>query len=109
MQARTNTGILHMNNGQPPNRSNTCISGYSSSKPNYALSNFAQADNPSKTYQFNDPDVGKVSFPTSEHYLHFQQLSSAGKNEMRAGRWRCVLLCLVTINFQAIKNSSVNK
>ncbi len=90
-------GVIQLINGQPPNRGNTCISGYDAGKPNYALSNFAAPDasnNPHKTpngkpaFAFQDPDLGRVvKFPTSEHYLHFQQLSKSAKEEMLQKGW----------------------
>lgn len=90
-------GVIQLINGQPPNRGNTCISGYDAGKPNYALSNFAAPDasnNPHKTlngkpaFAFQDPDLGRVvKFPTSEHYLHFQQLSKSAKEDMLQKGW----------------------
>ncbi|MDR3502114.1 MAG: hypothetical protein P4L79_05975 [Legionella sp.] len=65
-------GQLYLNNGQPPSRSNVCVSGYQRGKENFALSNFH--DNNGKGYDFMDPHLGKVHFPTSEHYLHFQKI-----------------------------------
>lgn len=68
---------LYINNGESAGRNNVCISGYDKSKPNYALSNFENNDG--KGYEFLDKDVGKVKFPTAEHYLHFQKLNKEGK------------------------------
>lgn len=77
------TGILLLNKNVPANRSNVVVSGYQKGLPNYALSNFAA--NPAdsvvlkKGYTFNDPTMGIITFPTSEHYLHFQKLSPEAK------------------------------
>ena len=70
-------GRLFLKNGYAPNRLNVCVSGYSSTKENYALSNIE--NNERKGYNFVDPDIGPVHFPTSEHYLHFQKLTPAAK------------------------------
>ncbi len=77
-----NREALYLNNGESANRNNVCISGYDKSKPNFALSNFD--NNNGKGYQFYDRDVGIVTFPTAEHYLHFQKLNKAGKEEFQA-------------------------
>ncbi|RMX22042.1 hypothetical protein EAS68_00490 [Legionella jordanis] len=75
-------GQLHLNNGNPQqDRENTCVSGYSRGKENFALSNFD--DNNGNGYDFNDPDVGNVHFQTSEHYLHFQKLTPEAKVKYR--------------------------
>ncbi|HFD2404839.1 TPA: hypothetical protein ACF2TB_002196, partial [Legionella pneumophila] len=74
-------GQLHLKNGKPQNRENTCVSGYTKGRENYALSNFD--DNNGKGFDFNDPDIGKVHFSTSEHYLHFQKLTPDAKREYR--------------------------
>lgn len=74
-------GQLHLNNGHPQNRENTCVSGYTKGNENYALSNFE--DNDGNGYDFHDPDIGPVHFRTSEHYLHFQKLTPAAKQEYR--------------------------
>lgn len=68
---------LYIDNGESAGRNNVCISGYDKNKPNYALSNFESNDG--KGYEFLDKDIGKVKFPTAEHYLHFQKLSKEGK------------------------------
>ncbi len=80
-------GVLRLkdpqNPGTQPDRSNTCLSAYDSKKPNYALSNFET--NGGKGYTFFDAGLTPprtVTFPTSEHYLHFQQLSGPGKEAM---------------------------
>lgn len=94
MQVRANS-ILYLNYNASPGRNNTCLSSFDDKRPNYALSNFAKADRscPYKNkkgdpvFQFCDPDVGMVYFPTSEHYLHFQQLSQSGKEEMLRRGW----------------------
>lgn len=93
----TSPDALYLNDGKPASRQNIALSGYASDKPNYALSNFAPnptaqlpnvafhypnspaAPVPTDGYVFNDPDVGQIWFPTSEHYLHFQKLSNAAK------------------------------
>ncbi|KTC96440.1 DUF1768 domain-containing protein [Legionella erythra] len=72
-------GQLYLNNGQAPNRSNVCVSGYQRSKENFALSNFD--DNEGKGYKFLDPHLGELWFPTSEHYLHFQKLTPQAKTD----------------------------
>lgn len=70
-------GSLFLQNGKNPDRTNVCVSGYDSSKPNYALSNFET--NNGQGYKFNDPDIGEVQFKSSEVYLHFQKLTAAEK------------------------------
>ena len=65
-------GQLYLNDGQLPSRSNVCVSGYERGTPNFALSNFE--DNDGNGYDFHDPKLGKIHFPTSEHYLHFQKI-----------------------------------
>ena len=78
-------GSLYLNNGNKPDRTNVCVSGYDSTKPNYALSNFERNYDPKtktdKGYDFQDPDIGLVHFPTSEHYLHFQKIKPEKKKD----------------------------
>jgi predicted NAD-dependent protein-ADP-ribosyltransferase YbiA (DUF1768 family) len=79
-------GQLYLNNGQPPNRSNVCVSGYQRGKENFALSNFH--DNNGNGYDFFDPDLKRmVHFPTSEHYLHFQKIKPEYK-EAHYANWK---------------------
>lgn len=75
-------GTLYLNNGQQASRSNVCVSGYEKGKPNFALSNFYSGDH-GRGFTFNDPDLGYIQFPTSEHYLHFQKLSASAKRHQR--------------------------
>ncbi len=70
-------GQLYLNNGKNPDRSNVCISGYQKGRENFALSNFE--DNHGRGYDFNDPHMGVIHFPTSEHYLHFQKMTPSAK------------------------------
>ncbi|KTD10949.1 hypothetical protein Lgra_1915 [Legionella gratiana] len=72
-------GQLYLNNGQPPNRTNVCVSGYQRGTEDFALSNFD--DNNGKGYDFIDPDIGLVHFQTSEHYLHFQKIKPEHKRD----------------------------
>ena len=72
-------GQLYLNDGNPPNRNNVCVSGYERGKENFALSNFD--DNDGKGYDFIDPHLGKIHFPTSEHYLHFQKIKPEYKQQ----------------------------
>ena len=78
-------GQLYLNNGQPQNRSNVCVSGYDSNSENYALSNFE--NNHGRGYSFKDPHMGQISFSTAEHYLHFQKLTPAAK-QANYNMWR---------------------
>ncbi|KTD56014.1 hypothetical protein Lsai_2144 [Legionella sainthelensi] len=75
-------GQLYLNDGSPPNRKNVCVSGYERGKENFALSNFD--DNKGKGYDFVDPHLGKIHFPTSEHYLHFQKIKPEYKQQYLA-------------------------
>ena len=75
-------GSLYLKNGEAPNRSNVCVSGYRNDKPNYALSNF-QIDKQG-FYAFEDPDLGSITFPSAEHYLHFQKLTAEEKKSQLA-------------------------
>ncbi|WP_242606206.1 hypothetical protein [Legionella cincinnatiensis] len=72
-------GQLYLNDGNPPSRKNVCVSGYERGKENFALSNFD--DNNGKGYEFIDPHLGKIEFPTSEHYLHFQKIKPEYKKQ----------------------------
>lgn len=63
-------GQLYLNDGNPPNRK-MFVFPVMRGKENFALSNFD--DNKGKGYDFVDPHLGKIHFPTSEHYLHFQK------------------------------------
>lgn len=60
------SGILNLDGSKPLCRSNVCVSGYRRGHPNFALSNFE--DNHGRGYDFHDPDLGPIHFPTSEHY-----------------------------------------
>lgn len=75
-------GQLYLNDGNPPGRKNVCVSGYERGKESFALSNFD--DNKSKGYDFVDPHLGKIHFPTSEHYLHFQKIKPEYKQQYLA-------------------------
>ena len=78
-------GILYLQDGQPANRSNVCISAYDKNKPFFALSNFESNDG--RGYQFQDPHLGSIEFPTAEHYLHFQKLTPEAKTQ-RLTEWQ---------------------